>query len=522
VNWTVVIPARVGSQGVKDKNYAEVGGNPLILWAVYAALGDHRVSRVVVWTNDSVVEGIIEARFWENPRVAVVDRPKWTDLPGTSVDELVNYWMMVDWAEAGPDTKVAFLQPTVYPPDRFLSSLIAAAEEKGKGWWVAAVPNRHLHWGYAPDGLEPLETRAQRQTIFPEVFDEVGVRACIGPRPDRESQYTWKAIRLEVSQWVDIDTPHDLEVARELARPKRSVVFNLVADEERGYGHLYRCLEVASELQTERVGFTGDLDSKARAILDARGWDYDADWEYGHPADVMVVDRLDTTRRQMADFASRAGAIVTFENLGGGARMADAVINDMYWNSASEGEYSGFEWTILRPEFRGLPPYQVRPEFERVLVTMGGTDPSRFTEYAAEQLGGMGGLNVRVVVPPGRELEKDKPSGVTWLYGAHMAKEMIQADVVVCSAGRTLLEAAAVGVPALVVAQNEREARHGGLHRIGWYLGWAHTTPDLGEPIMRLSQSQELRAALSRATKGLIDGKGVHRVARLIRDLGSR
>lgn len=52
-----VVPARGGSKGVPGKNIRDLGGRPLIVHTIEAALGSARLSRVVVSTDD---DGIAE------------------------------------------------------------------------------------------------------------------------------------------------------------------------------------------------------------------------------------------------------------------------------------------------------------------------------------------------------------------------------------------------------------------------------------------------------------------------------
>lgn len=508
MTWTIVIPCRVGSRGVLGKNYAMLGGKPLVCHAVDAALADERVGRVVVWTNDPVVKGIVEARYGSE-RVEVHGRDARTDSSEFTVDELTRLWAQED------DGPFAVLQPTLVPAGFFLPIAISYAENESPGWWAVTAPVEGLVWANG----ELLVPRINRQWQASLLTREAGLR--LVTYPFEVQDYQPLHMDIPEDQWVDIDTPADLERARHVLQKPLRIIFNLIADEERGYGHLYRCLELASELQSHAVEFTGDLDARARAIVQSRGWSgANADLEYGAWCDVMVVDRLDTTRMQMAEWGRKAKKVVTFENLGEGARVADVVVNDMYWGSYG---YQGFDWAILRPEFRGLGEFVVREKVGRVLVTFGGTDPGRLTELAAKHLWDWTeeeDIELRIVPPPGREIER---SGVyPWVDNPVMATEMARADLVVCSAGRTLLEAIAVGVPTLVVAQNQREAMHGAITKAGWYLGQAGMVSgeDLANAAIRL-MDWELRKRLAKYSRSLIDGRGVERAARLIVDLGS-
>ena len=68
--------------------------------------------------------------------------------------------------------------------------------------------------------------------------------------------------------------------------------------------------------------------------------------------------------------------------------------------------------------------------------------------------------DIRVIVGPGAA-DADFPEGVEVLrHVRSMAAEMLDADLILTSAGRTVYEAAAVGTPVAVLAQGARDATH--------------------------------------------------------------
>lgn len=51
-NILAIIPARVGSKGIKDKNITELNGKPLIAYSVEAGLKSKYINKVVVSTDE--------------------------------------------------------------------------------------------------------------------------------------------------------------------------------------------------------------------------------------------------------------------------------------------------------------------------------------------------------------------------------------------------------------------------------------------------------------------------------------
>jgi len=58
MNFTAFIFARGGSKGVRDKNIREVGGKPLISYAISCALGSKYINKIIVSTNSKKIARI--------------------------------------------------------------------------------------------------------------------------------------------------------------------------------------------------------------------------------------------------------------------------------------------------------------------------------------------------------------------------------------------------------------------------------------------------------------------------------
>jgi spore coat polysaccharide biosynthesis predicted glycosyltransferase SpsG len=112
-------------------------------------------------------------------------------------------------------------------------------------------------------------------------------------------------------------------------------------------------------------------------------------------------------------------------------------------------------------------------------------------------------------VPPGVE-PVDAPAGLT--------EHLVAADIVMCSAGVTLLEALALGRPTVgFVTVPGQERALGGCADAGAAFA---TTPDLAhEAAIRLLDDAVARRQLAAAARHCIDGRGAERVAEVVRGL---
>lgn len=219
--------------------------------------------------------------------------------------------------------------------------------------------------------------------------------------------------------------------------------------------------------------------------------------------DLVIFDTLDTTEAEVAAVKATGAKVVCLEDLGPGATLADLTINELYQPNRNpfDHDYDGPRWAVLRPEFCGLPAYQVREKADRIFCTFGGQDPSN--------------LAARVLPLLADYYYVRTPDDV-----ASMAEGMRWADLVLCSAGRTAHEAAACGVPTVTIAANERESRHShcpGILRLG-----LHTTlrdEQIVETVQRVMRDFGLRCEMSETERAAVDGLGTQRIVAKIEAL---
>jgi spore coat polysaccharide biosynthesis predicted glycosyltransferase SpsG len=312
------------------------------------------------------------------------------------------------------------------------------------------------------------------------------------------------------------------------------VIFRLRANSKVGSGHIYHCVQLGDELVDQRVVFLlRECDPFVEGLMDEYGYSWRRETDLatdlrelaGPGRNVIVNDVLDTTEREVLIERSAGFRVVNIEDRGRGARLADWVVNALYpiENGAATHVSYGAEYATLRSEFFHLPAKRVRPTPKRVLITFGGTDPGRLGARCANLLAGRIAEEVRVVIGPGAS-EEGFPDGVEVLrHVRSMAGEMMEADLIITSAGRTVYEAAAVGTPVAVLAQGARDATHSHLQYDSGvvFLGIGPLTDDrhIVEVVRRLLEDHALRTELSERLRGSIDNLGAARIAARIRGL---
>jgi len=246
---------------------------------------------------------------------------------------------------------------------------------------------------------------------------------------------------------------------------------------ERGMGHLFRMLRFASFLRehNEQIVFFVNAHQPAMTILNENGFDYEivnlsdtqSNWErkliqkYG--INVWVNDRLDTDAIHVRNVKDAKVKLVTFDDRGDGASMADLHVAALIFDGAHELRgrkiLSGVQYLILD---KGIDSYRhQRLALNKIVVSMGGSDTYGVTIQVVEMLKNSK-IPVTVIVGPGFEhmerLQQVMPGHFELRVNVpSLAKVFSEFDLAVTSGGITPFEACASGLPCIVIATEEFE-----------------------------------------------------------------
>ena len=212
-----VIPARGGSKGIPGKNLQTVGGIPLVVRSVQAALASQRVHRVVVSTDDAAIAAAVEAQGAE-----VIHRPaRIAGDTASSESALLHALELLE--QQGPlAPQLVFLQCTspfthAAQIDRVLEALAAPGINSA----FAVAPWHGFLWRQDGRGInhDPTLPRQRRQDLEP-AYLETGAIYAMDTQAFRSqgSRFCapWQPVVIDDSG-PEIDTPSDLELCRSMA-----------------------------------------------------------------------------------------------------------------------------------------------------------------------------------------------------------------------------------------------------------------------------------------------------------------
>lgn len=256
----------------------------------------------------------------------------------------------------------------------------------------------------------------------------------------------------------------------------------------RGMGHLFRALNLADGLRASghKTLFLVNPAAAGLNLLAERGYPYEAvpldnfqdDWESTvarrHGIRLWINDRLNTNLHHARRVKALGLPLVSFDDRGTGAELTDVNVVALDFDKSTHLGGSrvlrGPDYLILNPE---IARYQrLRTNARSLLVTLGGSDTHGVTVNIVKHLASVHRTATVIVGPAFAHLEALNAvmtplfklmSGVPSLI-----KEFNRHDLAITGGGITPFEAAASGLPCVVIANEHFEIPVGhGLARLG-------------------------------------------------------
>jgi spore coat polysaccharide biosynthesis predicted glycosyltransferase SpsG len=302
---------------------------------------------------------------------------------------------------------------------------------------------------------------------------------------------------------------------------------HIEASHQRGMGHLYRTLALQTEMQRHAIPsmIYVNEDPAAVDVLLSRGAGHRvvdkqaAQWQAACiEADAIrlwIDDCLDTDMRHAEAVARTGVPRATFDDRGPGAALADLNVMALCFDPAEalggRRVLRGLDYLVLDA---AIARYRrERTRVERIVVSMGGADTYGLTIHVVRLLKRRG-RKATIVLGPAfrheRELDEQLTDAFEIRRGVpQLAPEMARHDLAITSGGMTCFEAAAAGLPTLIVAAEPWETAAAlELQRLGAarYLGFRQ---EIDESALDMQLPLE---AMSRAGMSNVGTTGAERV----------
>jgi spore coat polysaccharide biosynthesis predicted glycosyltransferase SpsG len=331
------------------------------------------------------------------------------------------------------------------------------------------------------------------------------------------------------------------------------VLFRVDAGPRPGYEHLQRCLVLAAALQRRRrpAYFLSRLDPGSLGLVVKRGgneW-LDADGPAGTPDDLeetlqeihrirpaaVVVDSPDVAEDYLHQIQRTGVMVVSLDSLANIPFPSRLIINPLLGPTRESYEFAhgtqvllGARFALVRPEIRRARPIRAQEPAQpfRVMVALGDDDPNHQAVALAKSLLNfpkVGRVDV-IVRPYHPDIEALKALAEQCPERLEVVSEpgevphrIVRAHFAVTAGNNWSLELACVGVPQLLIVQNEmhwptaqRLEEEGAATCLGWHANVSAAT--LRQAVQDILSDPLERQGMSRCGRKLIDGRGPDRL----------
>lgn len=534
----IVIPARGGSKGIPRKNIRLLNGKPLLYYSIKNAknvIGDEK--DIVVDTDDDEIANIAY-----NYGINVVKRPKELADDSTTLDPVIHH-AIVEMEKRYQKTYDIVITMQATSPTLKNSTLNKAINEfidKRFDTMISAVNCVHLSWRKINNHIVPnYQERVNRQQL-PDNYVESGAFVISKREVCTEKTRIGKNVgiyTLNDSEGIDIDNDLDWILCEHILKRKRIVIR---ADGEKtiGMGHIYRSITIAFMLIGHDITIVTNKNctlgiEKIESVFlpmkkIANNQEFFRYLEDTKP-DIVINDILNTDIAYMQKVKENAKRVINFEDIGEGAKYADAVINALYERDNVGNTFNGFEFYCIREEFFEAKINEFHPQVKNMLIIFGGSDPSNLTArlYNVCQKLHRTFKDVQFHIVTGLgykyKLQDDKKSNIFVHRDVmRVSKYMQHADLAITSQGRTIYELAYMGIPSIVLAQNKREQEHSfaslknGFINLG--MGKLQNESTIYNTISWLMNTPQVRQEMREALLEKDFSKGRKRVKNIILD----
>lgn len=479
----VIIPARGGSKGIPRKNIRLMNGQALISYAIKNAQSLGKNVDFIVSTDDNEIKHVSE--FYG---AKVIMRDERLAKDSVTLDPVI-YDALIQ--QESKLNKIYDVVVTLQPTSPLLNknTLRKAIEffKRNDYDTLLSVVNRpHLSWKKLNGEILPNYIERLNRQQLPANYLETGAFFITKREFVKESSRLGNKIgvyEVPEEESIDIDSYDDWNLC-EMILKRKNIVFRVDGMKERGLGHIYNCIALAygftehNVLLVTKKGCCEGIKKIKETNLPYKIIEDDYDIQdviNEFQPDIWVNDCLDTTKEYVQYLRNFVKRIVTIEDLGSGAEVADAVINAIYDNNSFNipivrNAYWGPEYINLRDEFTLSKPKDFSLDVNNILIMFGGTDPSnlniklynavrkiaeRYPNISFNFVTGIGYdyVNNGILNIPEKNIFVTNNVQFVTRY-------MQKADIAVSSQGRTIFELAAMRVPTVIMAQNERELKH--------------------------------------------------------------
>lgn len=263
------------------------------------------------------------------------------------------------------------------------------------------------------------------------------------------------------------------------------IIFRCNISKSIGSGHLFRCLELYKSIDFDKKylliksdsiieNYRNLLSNVEHKIISLEANEFEYLNQFYKSAnhiethqDSIILDLKDTTAEYIIKLKNLNFKIIDFDDLGEGRNYVDALIDANIHNPPEkENHFFGPDYIFLPQIFSqyNIKKKYINNEIISISMFFGGADPENISGFIFENINKFNFRNKHI-----RLLTFDKKNSVEnnfieiiepKLSVEKVAEIYFSSDLLIIAGGLTLYEAMCIGVPGIVINQNEEQFRN--------------------------------------------------------------
>ena len=333
---------------------------------------------------------------------------------------------------------------------------------------------------------------------------------------------------------------------------KKKFVIRVDASDRIGLGHLSRCILLGNFIKNkdhEVVFFTEQ--SVSQNIIESEGHKcyrvsyrssdlIKLNYSYSLIVDINS-DEIFNSNSEYYNYLDHLGknaeVLITFEDLINYPYCADVVIipycgaNNLKLINGCKSEYLlGPKYFPLKDGFQ-YDSYIVSKRANKILVTMGGSDPDKITLKVLNSISELNkAYDITILIGKVSKItNREVNLAMSNHFGQYkilkrvenICKLMLDCDVAITNSGLTKYELSALGVPSIIISNNKKHSKYTetfSSYGSSIHLGYSDvvTKKHIRENCDNLIEDYNLRLKMSKKGKSLVDINGLNRLWKVL------
>ena len=560
-----VIFARGTGDAVPFLSARLLSGQPMIYYAISAAQRSPYVNRVFVSTEDERIAAVARQGGAE-----VIFRPETLGLHQTPLYAAMEHaaHILHEPLAAVGGHLLCIPADAVFCNTPLITRALESYFDGDYDQFVGVLPEnkKYVIWRETTSSqLERVVVPPQMRSTNERLFSEPGIITIW-----RVSSNTHLPINsprighivLDEQSAFRVDTEYDVWMAERLIEPPR-IALRCDGSRQMGMGHIIRLATIADRLRNEESGgwtarfFVGSEHLDGARILAQHGFDVDVVRQDDVPhwvsrveafRPVMVINDLPFVPAQYSDqLASLPIQTLTLvdsvADIESGTAELGTVISIMddellvpHRQYHRGPAFAAFHPSVIARINEQVTP-RLFPERFTILIAYGTGDPSHLTQPTLSAAHEVQEYIRKIFVTLPQDQQDDLFWEIVQRFGCpvevitaptnRLGDLLAESDLAIVSGGITAYESSALGVPSLVLCQNQRELQRMQLfERLGSIIllgmGIEVTPSQLTRALKRIFTDSVLWQRMSTAGQNRIDGRGIERISQVVKDLLSQ